>query len=63
MKNVGRLKLTKLSKQELEKREMNSLKGGSKCCYCGHGFDNYIANDKGGLHSTTPSGFQSYANW
>ncbi len=42
---------------------MNSLKGGSKYCYCGHGFDNYIVNDKGGLHSSTPSGFQSYANW
>lgn len=63
MKNVSRLKLTKMSKQELEKREMNSLKGGSKCCYCGHGFENYIANDASGKHSTTTSGFQSYANW
>lgn len=64
MKQIGKLKLTNLNKQELEKKEMNSLYGGSdKCCYCGHGFYNYIANDSEGKHSTTTSGFQSYANW
>ena len=35
MKKIGKLKLNQLSKAELEKREMNSLKGGSACvCTC-----------------------------
>jgi natural product precursor len=33
MKNLGKLKLNQLSKVDLEKREMNFLKGGG-CCAC-----------------------------
>lgn len=38
MKNLGKLKLKQLKKEELERREMNALKGGCSCgtaCGCG----------------------------
>ena len=35
MKNLGKLKLNQLSKAEIEKREMNALKGGDPTCGCG----------------------------
>lgn len=35
MKRISRLKLTKLSKSELSKREQNHLIGGERCCTCG----------------------------
>ena len=35
MKTIGKLKLNQLSKAELGKREMNSLKGGGIECGCG----------------------------
>ena len=38
MKNLGKLKLKHLKKEELERREMNALKGGCSCgtaCGCG----------------------------
>ena len=35
MKRIGRIKLTQLSKVELEKRGMNTLRGGmTPCCNC-----------------------------
>ena len=34
MKKIGKLKLTQLSKADLEKREMQQLVGGN-CCGCG----------------------------
>jgi natural product precursor len=58
MKKIGKLKLNQLSKSELEKREMNFLKGGG--CYCGCYYqgqggsqtvDNRNANVAGGLES------------
>lgn len=35
MKNIGKLKLTQLSKAGLSKRELNKLIGGENCCICG----------------------------
>lgn len=35
MKNIGKLKLTQLSKAGLGKRELNKLVGGANCCSCG----------------------------
>ncbi len=36
MKKLGKLKLNQLSKTEIEKREMNALRGGCACAaYCG----------------------------
>lgn len=35
MKTLGKLKLNEFRKAELEKRELNSLKGGCKC-KCGY---------------------------
>lgn len=37
MKNLGKLKLNQLSKAELEKREMNFLRGGADDPYCSCG--------------------------
>ncbi len=34
MKKIGKIKLIQLSEVELEKREMNALKGGDDCAYC-----------------------------
>ena len=36
MKQVRKLKLSQLSKNELEKKELKKLKGGG-CCICGGG--------------------------
>jgi len=66
MKKIQKLKLSHLSKEEMEKRELNHLKGGCGCgCQyagepCGSGDDYYggsswtdnaCANADGGLHS------------
>lgn len=70
MKNIGKLKLTQLSKAELGKRELNKLVGGERCCTCGcrpggsSTLDVTHANINGGasgLHSGsgTPSGSYS----
>ena len=54
MKNIGKLKLTQLSKAELGKRELNKLIGGEHCCICGcHSdrsstLDVVNANNRGG---------------
>ncbi len=37
MKKLSKLKLSTLSKVEMEKREMNKLSGGYTCCICGCG--------------------------
>lgn len=60
MKALGKLKLTQLSKAELDKREMNKISGAApgECCICANGYDNHFANDKGGLYS--PSLMGSY---
>lgn len=42
MKKITSLKLNQLSKTDLEKREMNSLRGGiGECCGCGC---HYVSN-------------------
>lgn len=53
MKTLGKLKLTRLSKAELEKRELNKISGGKSgdCCICAHGAINHEANATGGLYS------------
>ncbi|MFZ5430205.1 MAG: TIGR04149 family rSAM-modified RiPP [Bacteroidota bacterium] len=60
MKNLGRLKLNQLSKANLKKRELISLKGGflcsCACCYEGQPGgsstgDNAVANSDNGLYS------------
>lgn len=62
MKKIGKLKLSHLSKEEMEKREMNHLKGGCvcSCAYygepCGSGDDYY-----GGSPDYANSGANS--NW
>lgn len=53
MKTLGKLKLTQLSKAELEKRELNRIAGGAPgdCCICQYGATNHNANQEGGLYS------------
>jgi natural product precursor len=41
MKRLTKLKLTQLSKDELENRAMNVLKGGASKCTCGCHYANY----------------------
>lgn len=52
MKQVRKLKLSQLSKNELEKKELKKLKGGG-CCICGGGGGsaNASANHSGDLYS------------
>jgi len=55
MKKICKLKLNQLSKNDMEKREMNNLRGGD-CCGCGchwdsSAYDNLNENQKEGLHS------------
>ena len=47
MKNLGKLKLNQISKVELEKREMNFLRGGgcSTSCQCTYGGAMTMDND------------------
>lgn len=53
MKTLGKLKLTQLSKAELEKRELNRIAGGAPgdCCICQYGATNHYANKAGGMYS------------
>ncbi len=57
MKKLNKIKLNQLNKDELEKRQMNSIYGGcsSHCgCGCAAGsgtYDNGNANYAGGLHT------------
>ena len=39
MKTLGSLKLNKFSKNELDQRKLNALKGGCDACGCGCGCD------------------------
>lgn len=47
MKKLSKLKLNQLSKAELEKRQLNALRGGNECfscvCSCYGGSDAYSA--------------------
>jgi len=48
MKQIERLKLNQLSKEELQKRELKQLKGGNLCkCCCGY------AGEPGGSLTTS----------
>lgn len=61
MKTLGKLKLTQLSKVELEKREMNKLSGGEKaCCICAVSGANHVANSADGLYSSSLMGTFDY---
>lgn len=47
MKEVGKLKLKQLKKNELERREMNAVKGGCDCkgnCGCPFDLISYATN-------------------
>ncbi|MDR2533980.1 MAG: hypothetical protein LBC81_04315 [Tannerellaceae bacterium] len=50
MRKFDKLKLTQLSKEELNKREMNRVAcvGSGECCICQHGGANHGANMTGG---------------
>lgn len=67
MKNLKKLKLSEMSKSELQAREMNKLLGGEKCCICtcgGHntGLDTGNAHwEGGGIHDTGGYGVGAYA--
>ena len=65
MKNVSKLKLIQLSKDELKKREMNLLKGGdyTDCCGCGFGTDNRNANSAAGYGSSAGDTTGNCWNW
>ena len=63
MKELKKLRLSSLSKSELQAREMNKLLGGENCCICGctgpsSTVDNGNSNYSGGQY--TPGG-GSYA--
>jgi natural product precursor len=48
MKKLGKLKLSQLSKEEMEKREMNNLRGGDYCvtnCGCEYAGDQCSSGD------------------
>lgn len=53
MKKLGKLKLTQLSKAELETKQMNTLKGGSVCtCSCYYAdMGGSALNDNSGANS------------
>ncbi len=59
MKKLNKLKLSNLSREELDKRELNRLRGGGVCCICGTNCSGSIealmrnanANNAGGLSS------------
>lgn len=63
MKALGRLKLTQLSKSELDKREMNKISGAAtgECCICQYGASNHTDNKAGGLYSPSLMGTFTYA--
>lgn len=54
MKKVKKINLVNLSKDEMNKKELGKLLGGTTCCICGHGPKNTIANNAGDL--STPGG-------
>lgn len=54
MKNLKKLKLSEMSKSEMQAREMNKLLGGVNCCICPCGgpsstLDNGNANNAGNI--------------
>ncbi len=54
MKNLKKLKLSEMSKTELQAREMNKLLGGTNCCICpcdrvSGAVSNGGANNSGGI--------------
>jgi len=51
MKKLRKINLVKLSKDELDKRELGKLLGGETCCICGYGPANTNANNAGNLSS------------
>jgi natural product precursor len=52
-KTLGKLKLNQFRKAELEKREMNALKGGCSCkCGCAGGWDHLNTSSNTGSSST-----------
>lgn len=69
MKKITKLKLNHLAKVELDKREMNSIAGGAKCCICACAYsgnngpgsaENAAANLNGGYYS--PQGGTGYGS-
>ena len=59
MKKLGKLKLNQISKADMEKREMNLLRGGDRCCICGcrgssSNSENSGANIRGGAGGYVP---------
>lgn len=62
MKALGRLKLTQLSKAELDKREMNKISGAApgECCVCAYNDVNHLANESKGLYSSSLMGTFTY---
>jgi natural product precursor len=63
MKSIGKLKLNQLSRTELERRELNDLRGGNRCCLCGCDgssttADNYSANIDGGANGYYSPGYE-----
>lgn len=62
MRKIKKISLTKLSQDEMQKREMNRVSGGApgECCICAHGTDNYNANISGGLYSGSMMGSYTY---
>ena len=49
MKKLGKIKLNQFSKDELELRELNALKGGCECARCGTCSCYYIFPETGGF--------------
>ena len=56
MKKVKKINLVNLSKDEMNKRELSKLLGGTTCCICGYpnNPDNTNTNNAGDL--STPGG-------
>lgn len=69
MKSIGKLKLNMLSKAEMEKREMNNLRGGDCGCGCNYGGsggssaqDNAYANQASGYTQSGGGNNYYYSN-
>jgi len=64
MKQIERLKLNQLSKDELKKRELNYLKGGNACCECCCGYvaENGISTAENGATNLNAGYTQSYGD-
>ena len=60
MKKITKLKLTQLSKSELDEKQMNALSGASSGCFCGCG--GCLCSGDIDVMDSTDGGFSEYTS-